>query len=354
MPKQSFDDILKDLDKKKYSPIYFLEGAEPYFIDFISDHFENKVLSTEDKEFNQTILYGRDIDMLTLISAAKRFPMMAEYQVIIVKEAQELKDLLPKGEVKVKSQAKDKLPAISPLEEYLAKPLPSTILVFCFKYSTIDKRKALGKLVEKNAILFNSEKIKDNKLVEWIARYAASKNIRIQPKATQMLADHLGTDLSRIANEINKLLIAKKPNEEITVDDVFTNIGISKDYNVFELQAAINQKDILKANKIIAYFANNPKEHPFEMTIALFYGHFSKILMYQTLADKSPSNVASQLKVNPYFVRDYETAAKNYSLEKLIRIISYLHEYDLKGKGMDGIAADKGELMKELMFKILH
>jgi DNA polymerase-3 subunit delta len=354
LPRESFENIIASLKAKKYAPIYFLEGEEPYYIDQIADYVENNVLDESEKEFNQTILYGKDTDLISLISAAKRFPMMSERQVIIVREAQEIKNLTETVNVKIKSKNTKKETEISPFEEYALKPLSTTILVICYKYKSLDKRTGLAKSMDKHTVMFNSEKIKDYKLAEWIAKYTLDHKIKINPKAVQMLADHLGNDLSRIVNELNKLAINKKNDDEITPDDVQQFIGISKDFNVFELQNAIAAKDILKANKIIDYFAKNPKEHPFEMNIAVLYTYFSKLLFYQTLPSKNPSDVMSQMRVSFPQIKDLETAGRNYSLDKLVRIIGYLHDYDMRSKGMDGFQTEKGELMREMLFKILH
>lgn len=354
MPKESFENIIASLKAKKYAPLYFLEGEEPYYIDQIADYIESNILDESEKEFNQTVLYGKDTDLISLISAAKRFPMMAERQVIIVREAQEIKNLTDTVNVKIKAKSSKKETEISPLEEYALKPLSTTILVICYKYKALDKRTALAKSMDKNAVMFSSEKVKDYKLAEWIGKYTNDHKIKINPKAVQMLADHLGNDLSRIVNELNKLAINKKNNDEITPDDVQQFIGISKDFNIFELQNAIALKDILKANKIIDYFSKNPKEHPFEMNLAVLYTYFSKLLFYQTLPDKSAQAVMSQMRVNFNQIKDLETAGRNYSLDKLVRIIGYLHEYDMRSKGLDGIQMEKGELMREMLFKILH
>jgi DNA polymerase-3 subunit delta len=218
----------------------------------------------------------------------------------------------------------------------------------------LDKRTGLAKSMDKQAVMKKKKKVKDYKLAEWIAKYTLDHKIRINPKAVQMLADHLGNDLSRIVNELNKLAINKKTDVEITPDDVQQFIGISKDFNIFELQNAISAKDILKANKIIDYFAKNPKEHPFEMNIAVLYTYFSKLLFYQTLPNKNASDVMSQMRVSFNQIKELEQAGKNYSLDKLVRIIGYLHEYDMRSKGMDGFQTEKGELMREMLFKILH
>lgn len=331
-----------------------MEGDEPYYIDLIAEYIESHVLEEHEKEFNQTILYGKDTDLLSIISAAKRFPMMAEKQVIIVREAQEVKNLTANIDIKVKSKRGSKETSISPLEEYLRQPQNTTILVFCYKYKTIDKRTTLGKAIDQNAVHFISEKVKEYKLVEWISQYTEQNKIKINSKAIQMLSDHLGNDLSRIVNEINKLRINKKNDAEITPSDVQHFIGISKDFNIYELQSAITQKDVLKANRIVDYFAHNPKDHPFEKNIAVLYSYFARLLHYQTIPDKSEKSVKSQMVVNFPQLKELEIASKKYSFDKLVRIIGYLHDYDMRSKGIDGGHTDRGELMREMLFKILH
>jgi DNA polymerase-3 subunit delta len=333
----SFENILLDLKNKIYSQVYFLYGEESYFIDLISNYIEENVLTDTEKEFNQTIIYGKDIDIPTLISYARRFPMMSNYQVIIVKEAQNL----------------DK---VENLEPYILNPLETTILVLCYKYEKIDRRKTLFKNIEKKGILFESAKIYDNKIPDWISSYVRKMNYSISPKACFLLAEFLGNDISKIVNEISKLIINLSEKQEITEDDVEKNIGISKDYNVFELQKALGHKDVLKSNQIINYFASNPRENPLVKVLPILFSFFSKILIFQSLADKSKNNVASALSINPFFVMDYQQAAANYSAKKIIPIISLLREYDLKAKGVDssGTSFPDGELMKELIFKILH
>jgi DNA polymerase-3 subunit delta len=347
-----FNDIMSELKRKVYHPVYFLMGEEPYFIDMISDYIENNVLDESEKEFNQSILYGRDITVNDIIGAAKRFPMMSEHQVIIIKEAQNIKDLVGKDKDGEKEKSKEKTK--SPLEAYVENPQKSTILVICYKYKTIDKRTSAAKTIDKNAVLFDSKKIYDNKVPDWINNYLKGKEFVASPKASALLTEYLGTNLSKVSNELDKLMINLPPKSEITVEHIQTNIGISKDYNVFELQNAIGKKEVLKANRIINFFASNEKEHPMVMTISSLYGYFCKLLSYQFLADKSKGNVASELGVHPFFVGDYERAAKNFSATKLKSIFSYLREYDLKSKGVDRGSATEGELLKELVFKILH
>ncbi len=347
-----FNDILSNLKKKVYKPVYFLMGEEPYFIDMISDHIENNVLDESEKEFNQTILYGRDITTADIIAAAKRFPMMSEYQVIIIKEAQNIKDLVGKDKEGNKEKQKEKTK--SAFEAYLENPQKSTILVICYKYKTIDKRTSVAKVIDKNAVLFDSKKIYDNKVPDWINNYLKGKEYIASPKASALLTEYLGTNLSKVSNELDKLMINLPPKSEITVEHIQANIGISKDYNMFELQNAIGKKEVLKANRIINFFAANEKEHPMVMTVSSLFGFFCKLLSYHFLTDKSKAIVASELGVHPFFVTDYERAAKNFSAAKLKSIFSYLREFDLKSKGIDRGSATEGELLKELVFKILH
>ncbi|HET6993001.1 MAG TPA: DNA polymerase III subunit delta [Bacteroidia bacterium] len=330
-----YNDILSDLKKKIYKPVYFLSGEEPYFIDQISDFIEKKVLDEAEREFNQTILYGRDTDVGTIIGEAKRYPMMSEKMVIIVKEAQNVKN-------------------IEDLDAYINNPLESTILVLCYKYKTLDKRKAFPKTVAKKGILFESKKLYENKIPDWIAGYLKEKKYSVSPKSSQLLTEYLGTDLAKIVNELDKLMINLPPGTEITPDHIQTNIGISKDFNTFELNDALTKRDVVKANRIINYFAANAKDHPIVLTIASLNSFFVKLLRYHGLEDKSKDSAARALGVHPFFVNDYIVAARNYPMEKLKAIFSFLREYDLRSKGMDNVSADEGELMKELIWKILH
>ena len=351
--------ILTDLKRKIFKPIYFLSGEEAYYIDMVSDYIEKNVLDESEQEFNQTILYGKEADMNAIISAAKRFPMMSEYQVIIIKEAQNLKEFgkgSGSGDDDDDSDAPTKKSSGSAnaLVAYLQQPQTSTILVFCYKYKTLDKRSTIYKSLQKNHVFLETKKLYDNKIPEWITEFVQEHKFKISPKASYLLAESLGNDLSKIANEIEKLFINLKEGEEITLELVQDNIGISKEFNVFELQDALAKKDILKANRIINYFSANEKEHPAVMTLSSLYGYFTKVLLYHFAPDKSKFVVAQVLGVNPFFVDGYVNAAKNYNTAKLKSIFSYLKEYDLKTKGVDNIGVNNGELMKELMFKILH
>ena len=331
----SFENLLNDLKNQIYYPVYLLHGDESYFIDVISDYIEQNVLSDMEKEFNQTIAYGKDSNVQTLMSYARRFPMMANYQVLIVKEAQDLD-------------------RIDEFLSYIEHPLSSTILVLCFKYGKLDKRKNLYKAIEKAGIAYESARLYENKIPEWINDYLRVRKYSITPKAATMLTDFLGAELGKIVNEIMKLLINLPPGTEINEDHVYENIGISKDFNVFELQKALAKKDVFKSNQIIIHFGANPRENPLVKVIPILSSWFTKLLLYHFLPDKSKNNVASALGVNPYFIADYQLAAKNYPPGKLLYIISTLREYDLKAKGVDNGSATDGELMKELIFKILH
>lgn len=336
-------EILKDLKNRKFKPIYLLHGEEPYFIDLISNYLEDHLLNDTEKGFNQTVLYGKDTDMITVLNAAKRYTMMSDYQLVLVKEAQDLKwgreDEDKKG--------------LNPLMSYLENPLPGTILAFCYKYGKFDKRKKAYKAIEKSGLVFESATLYDNKVPGWIEDYVSDKKYKIHQQASGMLAEYLGNDLSKVANELDKLMLNIKQGDEITLKHIQDNIGISKEYNVFELQTALVKRDAYKANQIINYFEANPKNNPIVLVMANLYNFFSKILMYHYLKDRSQSNVAKELGVNPFFVKDYEQAARTFDYNKAMNIISLLREYDVKSKGVDS-SAPHGELMKELVFKILH
>lgn len=339
----SADDIIKDLKNRKFKPLYLLHGDEPYYIDLVGNYVEHKLLTDAEKGFNQTVLYGKDTDIMTVLNAAKRYPMMADYQVVLVKEAQDMKW----------GKDDDDKKSINPLLNYLDNPLPSTILVFCYKYGKFDKRKKTYKAIEKNGLVFESAALYDNKVPGWIEAFISDKGYRISQPATMMLAEYLGNDLSKIANELEKLMLNISAGQEVTLELVQNNIGISKEYNVFELQTALGKKDVFKVNQIVNYFEANPKANPIVLVLGNLNNYFSKVLAFHYVKDRSQQNLARELGVNPFFVKDYEQAARNYDYGKTMRIISYLREYDLKSKGVESTAED-GALMKELMFKILH
>ncbi|MGF7038215.1 DNA polymerase III subunit delta [Mucilaginibacter lappiensis] len=336
-------DILKDIKNRKYKPLYLLHGEEPYFIDLVSNYIEHSLLPEAEKGFNQTVVYGKDTEIMAVLNAAKRYPMMADYQVVLVKEAQDMKW----------GKDDDGKKSIDPLLSYLENPLPSTILVFCYKYGKFDKRKKTYKAIEKNGLVFESAPLYDSKIPAWIEGYISDKGYKINQQASAMLSEYLGNDLSKIANELEKLMLNVTAGQEITLKHIHDNIGISKEYNVFELQTALSKKDAFKVNQIINYFEANPKANPIVLVLGNLNNYFSKVLAYHYVKDKSQQNLARELGVNPYFVKDYEQAGRSYSYQKTMQIISYLREYDLKSKGVES-NAPHGELMKELMFKILH
>ena len=330
--------ILSDIEKRKLKPVYLLHGEEPYYIDLIMQALETKVLSDAEKGFNQTILYGKDTDWTTILNTAKRYPMMSDYQVVLVKEAQNLKW--------------DKVDEY--LLAYMEKPLPSTVLAFAYKYGKFDKRKKIYKSIEKQGEVLESAKIYDNKLAPWIDEYVRERGMKIHPQAAAMMVEYLGTELSKVANELDKMMLNVPKDREINVSDVQNNIGISKDFNVFELNTALGKKEVFKVNQIIDYFASNPKSNPIPVVMGSLYGYFSKILKYHYLPDKSQATAAKELGVHPFFVKDYELAARNYPAGKLFYVINYLKEYDLKSKGVDAVNLEPEDLLKEMMFKILH
>jgi DNA polymerase-3 subunit delta len=336
-------EILKDLKNRKFKPLYLLHGEEPYFIDLVSNYVEHHVLPEHERGFNQTVVYGKDTDIMTVLNAAKRYPMMADYQVVLVKEAQDMKW----------GKDEDNKKSIDPVLSYLENPLPSTILVFCYKYGKFDKRKKTYKAIEKNGLIFESATLYDNKVPAWVEGYVSDKGYKMNQQGSAMIAEYLGNDLSKIANELEKLMLNVSAGQEITLKHIQDNIGISKEYNVFELQTALTKKDAYKVNQIINYFEANPKSNPIVLVLGNLNNFFSKVLVYHYVKDKTPQNLAREMGVNPYFIKDYEQAARNYPLGKIFQVISYLREYDLKSKGVES-NAPHGELMKELMFKILH
>jgi len=332
----TYEEIISDLKKRIFKPVYFLAGEEPYYTDLITDYIEEKILPEAEKAFNQIIYYGEDTTIPAIIETSRRFPMMSSHQVVIIKEAQTLKK-------------------IEDLIIYLEKPLLSTILVFNYKYKVIDKRTKLYKALENHAVYFESAKLRDYQIPAWIERYLMTKGIKTDPSASALLTEYLGTDLHKIANELDKLIITLPEGKPVITSALIEkNIGISKEYNNFELQKAIGEKNILKANMIVNYFDNNPKDNPITLSIASLFSFFSKLLTYHYLTDKSKNNVAATLKVNPYFVKDYETAAAKYNASKTIHLISLLRIYDMKSKGFGDLSSEPGDLLKELVFKILH
>jgi|WetSurMetagenome_2_1015567.scaffolds.fasta_scaffold23340_2 DNA polymerase III subunit delta len=332
----TYEEIISDLRKRIFKPVYFLAGEEPYYIDLITDFVEANVLQEAERAFNQIIIYGEDTNVPSLIEVSRRFPMMASHQVIIIKEAQSVKK-------------------IEDLVIYVEKPMPSTILVINYKYKSLDKRTKLYKALETHGVYFESARLRDYQVPAWIERFLMTKGIKTDPSASAMLTEYLGTDLHKIVNELEKLIITLPQGKPyITTDLIEKNIGISKDYNNFELQKAIGERNILRANMIVNYFANNPRDNPITLSIASLFSFFTKLLTYHYLTDKSKNNVAAALKVNPFFVKDYELSATKYNVSKTVQAISLLRLYDMKSKGYGDVSSEPGDLLKEMVFKILH
>ena len=334
----TYEGIIRELHAKQYRPVYYLMGDEPFYIDKIAEYIADNVLTDTEKEFNQTILYGGDIDNVsTIINAAKRYPMMSEYQVIIVKEAQSI-------------------PGMDELVYYLQKPLKSTILVICHKHGTLDKRKKLAAEIEKAGILFESKKLKDAQLPTFITSYIKQKGYDIDLKATAMLAEFVGADLSRLVGEMEKLIITTSKNStKITPEQIEKNIGISKDYNNFELRSALIEKDVLKANKIVKYFEENPKTNPIQVTLSLLFSFFANLMMAYYAPEKSEQGIASFVGLKASWqAKEYMIAMRRYSGVKTMQIINEIRTTDAKSKGVENSSLSDADLLRELVFKILH
>ena len=331
------DDILKELRAKQYRPVYYLMGEEPYYIDLIADYITDNILTETEKEFNLTVVYGADVDIATVINAAKRYPMMSEHQVVVVKEAQNIRNM-------------------EELSYYLQKPLLSTILVICHKHGVLDRRKKLAAEIEKTGVLFESKKVKDAQLPAFITSYMKRKGIDVEPKATAMLADFVGADLSRLTGELEKLIITlPKGHTRVTPEQIEKNIGISKDYNNFELRSALVEKDVLKANKIIKYFEEDPKTNPIQMTLSLLFGFFSNLMLAYYAPEKSEQGIANMLGLRtPWQAKDYLAAMRRYNGVKTMQIIGEIRYADAKSKGVGNPSLSDGDILRELVFKILH
>ena len=333
----TYEEIVRNLKNRVYSPVYFLMGEEDYYIDRISDYIMDTVLSEVEKEFNLTVLYGADTDMAGVIHAAKRYPMMSEHQVIVVKEAQGLKGM-------------------EDLVYYLQKPLLSTILVFCYKHGTLDRRKKITAEIEKAGVLFESKKLKDTQLPGFISSFLKRKKVEIEPKASEMIAEFVGTDLNRLAGELEKLIITLPPGAtRITPEQIERNIGISKDYNNFELRSALIEKDVLKANRIVKYFNDNPKNNPLQLTLAVLFNFFSNLMLAYYAPEKTEQGIAAQLGLrSPWQSREYMAAMRRYKGIKVMQIIEAIRNCDAKSKGIDNSSMSDGDLLKELVYVILH
>ncbi len=327
--------VVNDIRDGKIKPIYFLHGEEVFYLDKIADFISKNVLTEEERGFNQMTLYGKDASIDDIVSNAKRYPMMAERQVVIVKEAQHLSR------------------SIEQLTSYANNPQPTTVLVICYKYKKLDKRKKLYKSILANGLIYEGKKLYENQVSDWIRKNLLRKGYRISHKAAVLLVEFLGTDLSKVDKELDKLMLVLPSGHEILPSDIEEHIGISKDYNNFELKKAVGEKNVLKATKIINYFAQNPKDNPFVLTVTLLHSFFIQLLQYHGLNDHSPKAVANALRINPYFVGEFQTAARNYPMKKVSQIISHLRQMDLKGKGVGAQAVSHEDLLKELLVKII-
>lgn len=339
---KSYRDILGDLKKKIYRPVYFLMGKESYYIDLITKYFVEEVLEEHERDFNQTIYYGKDTELKTVVEAAKRFPMMANNQVVILKEAQHIKKW-------------------DELAQYVQNPQEATILVICYKYGTPNKRlkavKDMLKTMQTKGVVFESKEVKTYEMPDWINNYLKTRKFSADQKVSMMLSEYLGNDLSKVTNELDKLMVVLPEGARITPADVEENIGISKDYNVFELTRALGKKDALTSMQILKYMGKNPKQHPIQMSMPILFTYFRNMLLFKYLPpqEQGNENLASSKLGVPFFVaREYKSAARNYSGHKLVEIISILREYDLKSKGVGANALPPEELHTELGFRLLH
>ncbi len=332
MPVNKAQSILVDIQKGNIAPIYFLMGEETYYIDLISDYIESNVLTEEEKGFNQTVFYGRDISVDEIVSYAKRYPLMAEKQVIIIKEAQHLSRTL------------------DALQSYVENPMPSTVLVFCHKYKSLDKRKKLTKTLASKAVLFESKKLYDNQVPSWLQTVAKTEGYTISPKASHMLVEFLGADLSKIKNELDKLQLIVPKGSEITPEHIEENIGISKDFNNFELQNAIGTKNFKKAFQITQHFAKDTSNNPFVLTLSLMHSFFTRLLKYHALDNKSQA--PRVLGVSPYFISQYADAARVYPIRRVTAILAELRELDLMSKGVGASNLTHQDLLKELLIRV--
>lgn len=332
--------ILTDLKKGKYSPVYFLQGEETFYIDLISNYLENNVLSESEKSFNLTVVYGKDVQVHSILTHAKRFPMMAERQVVIVREAQDISDLQKDSGAKI-------------LLDYISKPVPSTILVFCHKHKTLDKRKEVGKKIEQLTVSVTFKKPYENQLSDFVNQYAIEKKLKIEEGGIRVLCEYVGNDLNRLANEIDKLTINASDNKPISVEQIMSTVGISREYNVFELQKALINKDVLLASKIADYFESNTKKNPMMPMVSFLFSFFSKLLVAATSADKSERGLVASLKISPYATKDYIKALQNYPVSKICQIVTLIKEADLKLKGVNLGSESEGQLFKELVFRMI-
>ena len=345
----SADEILKQLQQRQFAPVYFLQGEEPYYIDLVADTLEKSVLQEHEKGFNQVVLYGKDVDLATILGQAKRFPMMADRSVVLVKEAQAVADL----------EAEKSWPF---LEAYLKNPLQSTVLVFCYKHKTLDARKKLGKLLTGDkkepsppgTVLMTSKKLYDNQVAGWLTGYVRSKQRTITPQATAMLSEYIGAELGRLTNEVDKMLLNLAQNQSIDEDLVQRMVGISKEYNIFELQSALIRRDVLKANRILLYFEANPKVNPLIPNLTLLFNYFSRLLALHQLPNPTEADW-NRLNLRSTFARkDYQTGLKVFPFERTRSIVHLIRRADAQSKGINSGSMTDGEILRELVWLILH
>ncbi|MCE2972759.1 MAG: DNA polymerase III subunit delta [Sediminibacterium sp.] len=330
----SVEKILKQWKKKEFRPIYWLEGEEPYFIDVLLDYAENKILTSAEAEFNLSIFYRKDADVSDIINACRRYPMFTERQVVVVREAQMMRD-------------------VEALQPYIEKPQPSTVLVVAYKDKKLDGRKQLPKIIAKAGELLSTKKMYDNQLPQWIVQMVESQGLSIEPKAVEMLINHIGNDLSRLYNETVKLAVNLGGRKKITADDIEEFIGVSKEFNVFELQAAFGKKNLSKTMQIIQYFDSNPKAAPIQMILPALFNFFSKVYMMYSMRGADAQTLASRLGVNPFFIKDYQETSQLYSYEQIERALLLLHNYNLRMVGIGDAGSSDADLMKELAVKIM-
>lgn len=330
----SAEKIISEWEKRVFKPVYWLEGEEEYFIDKVMQYAEHRILSEAEAGFNLTVFYGKDAAWADVINACRRYPMFAERQVVLLKEAQQMRD-------------------IDKLEPYVESPSPSTVFVVSYKDKKVDGRTKLAKLLKEKGVMLTTKKIYEDKLPQWTHEMVQGKGYTISQKATMLLIDHTGNDLTRIENEIGKILVNLGKKKSITEEDIEAFIGISKDFNVFELQAAIATRDLPKALRIIQYFAANPKAAPIQLVLPSLYGYFSKVFMIHGLNTRDEKTISASTGIAPFFVKDYLLAARNYDYPGTERILLLLHEYNLKSVGVHDAGTEDASLLKEMVVKMM-
>ncbi|MFZ9981370.1 MAG: DNA polymerase III subunit delta [Cyclobacteriaceae bacterium] len=333
--------ILNQIKMKKPAPVYFLQGDEVYFIDLISDAIESSFLEEHEKGFNQIILYGAETSVAAILGNARRFPMMSDFQVVIIKEAQDLSDLY-------------KEPGAAMLLDYFSKPVPSTVLVFCHKHKSLDKRKEFGKKAEQSGFVHTFKKLPDYKLPDFVSEYFTAKGFRIDEAGAQIVAEYVGNDLNRITHEADKVMISREKGFSFTAAIIMAQVGISREYNIFELQKAVITKNFRKAYSIVRYFQANPKRNPGIPCVAFLYAFFSRLLVASSLSDRSSKSLTLSMKMSPMMANDYSTALGNYNAARIRENIGLIREADLKLKGFGAPGDDEGQILQELIFRIMN